>query len=96
MPVLTQQFLQNIGIDLDEQTRTAFSEHFEETLGNRVVDAIVDMLEEKQLEELAALRDSSDEQLQAWLQTNVPELKEIIEDEVAILMGELVENSDKV
>jgi hypothetical protein len=96
MPVLTQQFLQNLGINLDDQTSAAFSEHFEQTLGDRVVDAIVDNLDEQQVEQLAALRDQDDEQLQTWLQTNVPDLKEIVEDEVAILMGELVDNNDKI
>ncbi len=96
MPVLTQQFLQTLGINLDEQTAAAFSEHFEQTLGERVIEGIVDTLDDQELEELAALRDQDDEKLQQWLQAKVPDLKDIVEDEVAILVGELAENSDKI
>lgn len=96
MPVLTQQFLGDLGIQLDEQAYAAFNEHFEETLSERIVESVVELLDERQVQELVSTRDLGDEQLQTWLQTNVPDLKEIIEDEVYILIGELAENSDKI
>jgi hypothetical protein len=34
--------------------------------------------------------------LKNWLVENVPDLSEIIQDEVAILLGEIVENSDEI
>ena len=96
MSVLTQDFLQLIGINLDEQTYQAFADHFEATLDQNVFDAITDSLNEQQLEELVTLHGQDDAQLQAWLQANVPDLTEIIQDEVDILLGELAENSDKI
>jgi hypothetical protein len=96
MPLLNKQFLQNLGIQLDDATYAAFSEHFEETLGERVIDGIIDTLDDNELAELAALRNQDDERLQAWLQAKVPDLPQIVEDEVYILMGELAENSDKI
>jgi hypothetical protein len=96
MPILTQQFLQTLGITLDEQTYASFAEHFETTLGDRVIDSIIDNLGDDQVEQLAAMRDQGDDELQAWLQANVPDLKEIVEDEVAILIGELAENSEQI
>ena len=96
MAILSQQFLQTIGVDLDEQAYQAFSEHFEETLGDRVIDEIIETLEEPQVQELVALREQDEEHLQTWLQANVPDLKEIVEDEVYILMDELVENAEHI
>ena len=96
MVVLSQQFLQSLGINLDEQTRRAFDEHFEATLEDRVIESVLDELNEQQLTELAALRDKSGEELQAWLQANIPSLSEIIQDEVDILLGDLAENSENI
>ncbi len=96
MAILSQQFLQTIGINMDEQTLQAFSDHFEEALGERVINEILETLDEPQVQELVTLRDQGDEQLQAWLQANVPDLKEIVEDEVYILMDELVENAEHI
>lgn len=96
MPVLSKQFLDDLDIQLDERAYAAFNQHFEETLSERIVESVVELLDEQQVQELVATRDQGDEQLQTWLQTNVPNLKEIIEDEVYILIGELAENSDKI
>jgi hypothetical protein len=96
MPLLTQTFLQNLGVNLDEETYNAFSSHFEETLSQRVIDGVIDTLDDDELSQLADLRNQDDEQLQLWLEQNVPDLKQIINDEVAILIGELAENSDKL
>ncbi len=96
MPLLNKQFLQNLGINLDDETYAAFDAHFEATLGERVIEGIIDTLDDTELAELAALRAQDDEQLQTWLQAKVPDLPQIIEDEVHILLGELAENSDKI
>lgn len=96
MPMLSQNFLQSLGVTLDEKTLAALSEHFETTLEGRVVDAIVENLDEQQLEQLAALRGQGDDTMQTWLQANVPELPEIIQEEVDILLGDLAENSDQI
>ena len=36
------------------------------------------------------------EEIDAWIRECVPEYDEIIEDNVAIVLGELVENSDAI
>jgi hypothetical protein len=96
MALLNQQFLQNIGITLDEQTASAFDQHFQETLKLRVLDGVIDTLSDTELEELAALKDQDDDKLQAWLQAKVPDFAQIVEDEVAILIGEVAENADSI
>lgn len=48
--------------------------------------------------ELVALQDGDvpAEQLEAWIRERVPEYDEIVEDNVTIVLGELVENSDAI
>jgi len=99
MPItlsLNKEFFESIGVQLDDEMRKALSEHYDSTLSDRVTTEIVETLNDDQLQALQALKDAPDEELQTWLVANVPELNEIIEDEVAILLGEIAENSDKL
>lgn len=61
-----------------------------------MTNELIAELSDEQVDELAALRGGTDEELAAWLKQNVPDLKEIIEDETAILLGELAEHSDSL
>lgn len=96
MSLLNQNFLQTIGVTIDEPMAEAFNDHFEETLKQRVLDGVIDTLSDQELEELISIREQGDEVLQNWLQERVPDFKQIVEDEVAILIGELVENADSI
>lgn len=93
--LLNKKFLQDLGIELSDEDFASLSEHYESTLQNRILDAIVEELEESQLREMQTLR-SDGEKIQFWLVENVPQLNEIIEDEIAILLGELAEGSSRV
>lgn len=94
MALITQKLLQDIGISLSEEQAAALDQHFEGELDTRVINEIAEELDDAQLEQLTQLKNGSDEQLMQWLQVNVPDLNEIIEDETAILLGELAENSE--
>lgn len=94
--LLSKNFLNGIGVNLDDQTYQAFSVHYEDTLNERVISQIIDELDEPKLAELHALQSSDSSILQDWLVANVPQISEIIEDEVAILLGEIVENSQQL
>lgn len=96
MSLLSKDFLRSINITLDDTTAAAFNIHFEETLKQRVLDGVIDTLNDQELEELVAVRKQGDEVLQEWLQANVPDFKQIVEDEVAILIGEIAENADHI
>jgi len=96
MNALTKEFLESIGITLDDTTYQAFAEHFDETLNQRIIESIVDSLDDEQLARFATLRDSGDDELWQWLQTNVPELGDIIQDEIDILLGDLAESADDI
>lgn len=97
MGVITKQLLDDLGVTMSDQNREILSEHFETTLDNRVVNEIAEELDDDQLDQLNAMREQgTDEELAAWLKQNVTDLKEIIDDETAILLGELAEGSDQL
>ena len=95
MTVITRQLLADIGISLDDAAYVQFTEQYEAELDNRIVNEIVDELDTEQLRELTRFKDSGDDAgLQRWLVENVPDLDKIVEEEMAILLGEIAENSD--
>ncbi|OYX37121.1 hypothetical protein B7Z00_03850 [Candidatus Saccharibacteria bacterium 32-50-10] len=96
MAILSKQLIQDLGIELSEQDYASLSEHFETTLQERVINEITMELSPEQAQELATMQSASDEDLLAWLQANVPDLAEIVSDEVDILLGELAENSEAI
>jgi hypothetical protein len=79
---------------LNDQDYQLLEEHFETTLRSRVIEEIVEELSPEQAQELATMQDQSDEQLLAWLQVNVLNFRDVVSDEVDILLGELAENSE--
>ena len=95
MTVITRQLLADIGISLDDAAYVQFTEQYEAELDNRIVNEIVDELDTEQLRELTRFKDSGDDAgLQRWLIENVPDLDKIVEEEMAILLGEIAENSE--
>jgi len=94
MAILNKQLLEDLGIQLDDQDYQLLEEHFETTLRARVLEEIIEELAPEQVHELAALQNESDDRLLAWLHANVLDFRDIVSDEVDILLGELAENSE--
>jgi hypothetical protein len=94
MGLLDKSLLQDLGIELSDQDFASLEEHFDTTLRDRVITEITEEITTEQAQQLASMQGASDEQLQAWLATNVPNLGEIVSDEVDILLGELAQSSD--
>ena len=95
MTVITRQLLADIGIQLDDAAYAQFSKQYEAELDDRIVNEIVEELDTEQLQELTRFKDAgNDEALQQWLIANVPDLDKIVEEEMAILLGEIAENSE--
>ena len=93
---LHKQFLTNLGVNLTDDELTALAEHIESTLSERVIDEIVLLLDDDQAAELASLKGADNSIVESWLDQNVTDLKEIIEDEVDIMLSELAENADQL
>lgn len=96
MSALTNEFLESIGINLNQETFVEFSSHFDETLKERILSDIIDELSDDQLIEFEQLKDVDGDHVWHWIQNNVKDLKDIIQEEVDILLGELAENSDQI
>ena len=96
-PFITKKLLLSVGINLDANEEENLLVHLNETLEERVGIEITDSLDDNQLEELAKLQESGDDEAtQAWMTTNVPDLHEIIKDEIDILLGEIADNTDNL
>jgi len=89
--------LTSLGINLDDKQAAALSQHFEETLQERIGLAIFDQLDDDQATELIALQEQSDDQAVAdWIKQHVPDYATIAQDEADILLGELAGDADAI
>jgi hypothetical protein len=96
-PLITRELLDEFGIELGNQDEASLLEHLNSTLEERVGTEITESLDEPQLKELVELQEKgTDEEIAVWLEKNVPDLQEITQDEIDILIGELAENSDAI
>ena len=96
--IVTKAQLNSIGISLPDDQMQALIQHVEETINERISEEVVESLTDEQLAELVKMQDSnvSAEEIDAWIRERIPEYDEIIEDNVTIVLGELVENSDAI
>jgi hypothetical protein len=96
--IVTKAQLNSIGVNLPDDQMQALIQHVEETINERISEEVVESLTDEQLAELVKMQDSnvSAEEIDAWIRERIPEYDEIIEDNVTIVLGELVENSDAI
>lgn len=94
--LLTKEFLSNLGVELEEESHQSLSGHFETTLQDRVINEIIAELTPEQAEQLAHMVEANDAAIHDWLIQNVPDLGEIVSDEVDILLGEVAEASENI
>lgn len=94
---ITKETLQDFGISLADQDERTLLEHLNETLQERVGTEVATVLSDDKLKELVELQETApEEQLGNWLMRNVPELQQIVEDEIGIIMGEINEHVDTI
>lgn len=90
----TPQLLADLGIKLPADAEVELLGHLTENLQERVGLAIFDLLDDSKAEALIALQEHGNEAAIAdWVQTNVPDYTEIVEDEYNILVSELADNA---
>lgn len=96
--IVTKAQLNSIGINLPEDQMQALIQHVEDTINSQIGEEIVESLDDEQLKELVQMQDNDvpAEEIDTWIRERVPEYDEIIEDNVAIVLGELADNSDAI
>ena len=96
-PLITKELLEEAGVDLQSQDTASLLDHLNATLEERVGAEITNSLTDGQLEELAKLQENgSNEELTSWVEQHVPELQQIAQDEIDILLSELSDNADGI
>lgn len=95
---ITKEQLASIGVNLPDEQIAALIQHIEDSASNLIVEEVLESLTVEQLKELESLQESgaSDEQINNWFRSTIPEYDNIIEDNVTIILGELAENADKL
>lgn len=88
--------LEELDIRLDEQTLAAFDEHFHDAVYTNVVDRVIKTLDHDQVEQLAQLRSTGSDHAWEWLKQNVPDLDIIITEEIYMVIGDVIEESDSI
>jgi hypothetical protein len=93
---ITQKTLEDAGIDLTGEDVEALLVHLNELLQERVGTEITEALSDEKLKTLIDMQESAtEEELGAWMEENVPDLQDIVTDEIDILLGEIVEGDDE-
>ena len=92
MEYITREDLTTLGIELPEEQVAEFLQHANDTLAERVGAEITESLTDEEIEQMIEVQESGDDKaLQAWLIEHVPELKEIVQDEVDIFVAEIAQ-----
>ncbi|MGO3701630.1 MAG: DUF5663 domain-containing protein [Candidatus Saccharimonadales bacterium] len=94
---VTPEMLATFGITAKGEQLTSLLDKINVTVEERVGTEITESLSDVQLNELLRLQDAGDDtQFDAWITKNVPRYAEIVEDTIAITVGEVVENADDI
>lgn len=92
---ITEDMLNELGIDLTDQDKETLLTHLNDTLKERIGVEITESLTDEQLKELLSLQESADDEaINQWLEQRVPDLEDIVRDNIAILLSELTKNTD--
>jgi hypothetical protein len=94
---ITKESLDAFGISLGDQDEESLLDHLNETLQERIGTEVAAMLDDDKLKELLTLQESEDDvAVGDWLVRNVPELPQIVQDEIDILLGEIADNTSTI
>jgi hypothetical protein len=96
-PLITPEMLAQTGIIIADNEVEAYLDLMNDTLTERIGEAITESLTDEQLDTLSSLEETaSDEQLNDWLRKNVTDMDTIIQDEIDIILGDAAENSGTI
>lgn len=95
--IITNDLLVAMGINLPDAQLDELVAQANSTLHERIGTEVTESLDDEQLKEFIEVQQTGDSAKTAqWLTDNISELKEIIEDERDILLGELAENAESI
>jgi hypothetical protein len=95
---LDDNFLQSVGLGgMPDDQKQAFLEHLYEELELRVGVRLSDGMSDQKLAEFEKLIDANDESgALKWLETNRPDYKQVVAEELEKLKKEVEANKDKI
>lgn len=95
---LTLGQLQEAGITLPDTELQALLVYAQEKIDELVSEEFFESLSDKQIDELIELQKKNPpaEEIERWLSGRIPDYREIIEDNTAIILGELAENAEQL
>jgi len=95
--LITPEMLAETGIIVAENELEEYLTLMNDQLTDRVGQAILEVLTDEQIDELAEVQETDDDEaLNTWLEKNVSDLEDIIQDEIDILLGEAAESSEAI
>lgn len=95
--LITRELLDEFGIAVGDQDEASLLGHLNTMLDQRIGAEITDSLDDSKLQELLSLQENgTEEQVDDWIEKNVPELEQIVQDETDIFLGEIAENRDNI
>ena len=92
---ITKDNLEALGIDLSNRDVDALLTELNNALQERVSVEITESLNGKQLQELLEIQETaSADELTAWLERHVPNLQQVVQEEIDVILGELADEND--
>lgn len=92
-PVITPLLLASTGIDIPDNQVVPLLDYMNNVLEERIGQTVVELLDDDQLQQLAELEETGPEDdVQEWLAIHIPDLPDLIENEVEILLGETAQH----
>ena len=97
MNYITPSLLADMNVTIPDDISEDMIDHLNETLRERIgMEVVTSLSEDKLIEYLALMQENNAKIMQNWLQKNVPEIKEIVSDEIDILLGEIATQKQAV
>lgn len=92
---ITKDNLEALGIDLSNRDVDALLTELNNALQERVSVEITESLNGEQLQELLEIQETaSADELTAWLERHVPNLQQVVQEEIDVILGELADEND--
>lgn len=94
---ITEAMLTQFGISYAPDEIASLLEHVNATVDERIGAEVTSLLSDEELEELLDIQDTgTQEDVADWITEMLPDYSQIIDDNIAITLGEIAENIDSL